>query len=179
MVQNTSSVSLSLKRLVADMIVEIDQLGYNRRSRRRYRDTYEYLIEFAKQKRLGDKCSEDLLTRFLREYRLGDDELKPGEGWRRHLLWGVKVLADFAKNGCIERPYVDLKAIRLVPAMRRILLDYQRYCTDRQHIRTATLARRTDRLTVFLDFLHSRKGQTLRSGHEISSRVQAISGIAV
>ena len=35
--------------------------------------------------------------------RVGDEEIdKPGEGWRRHMVWGVKVLADFAQNGLVN-----------------------------------------------------------------------------
>jgi site-specific recombinase XerD len=48
-----------------------------------------------------------------------------------------------------------------VPAMQRTLRDYQQFCKDRLHVRPATLERRTRQLTIFLDFLHSRKGRTL------------------
>jgi site-specific recombinase XerD len=52
-------------------------------------------------------------------------------------------------------------AIRLVPAMQNTLRDYQQFCKDRLHVRPTTLERRTTQLTIFLDFLHSRKGRTL------------------
>jgi site-specific recombinase XerD len=117
--------------------------------------------EFADRKRLGDEFSDDLVARFLEEYRVGDEELGPGDGWRRYLVWGVKVLADFARDGHLERAYTEVAAIRLVPAMQRTLRDYQRFCKDRLHLRPATLERRTRYLTIFLDFLHSRKGRTL------------------
>jgi site-specific recombinase XerD len=164
MVQDSSPVSrkLSLKRLVADALVEIERLGYSRRSRNRYRATWEHLVDFVDRKQLEDKFSEDLVARFLEEYRIGDDELGPGDGWRRHMAWGVQVLADFAQDGHIERAFTEVAAIRLVPAMQRTLRDYQQFCRDRLHVRPATLERRTRHLMVFLDFLHSRKGRTLK-----------------
>lgn len=163
MVQDSSPVSrkLSLKGLVADALVEIERLGYSRRSRNRYRATWEHLVEFVDRKQLEDKFSEDLVAQFLEEYRVGDTELRPGEGWRRHMAWGVQVLADFAKDGHIERAFTEVAAIRLVPAMQRTLGDYQQFCKDRLHVRPATLERRTRNLMVFLDFLHSKKGRTL------------------
>jgi site-specific recombinase XerD len=163
MVQDSSPVSRksSLKQLVADTIVEIDRLGYSRRSRNRYRVTWEHLVEFADRKQFGDELSEDLVARFLEEFRVGDDELGSGDGWRRHMVWGVKVLADFAEDGHIERAFTEVAAIRLVPAMQRTLRDYQQFCKDRLHVRPATLERRTRHLTVFLDFLHSKKGRRL------------------
>jgi site-specific recombinase XerD len=151
----------SLKQLVADAVVEIDRLGYSRRSRNRYRATWEHLIEFAARKQLGDELSDDLIARFVEEYRVGDDELEPGDGWRRYLVWGVKILADIAEAGHIDRARTEVAAIRLVPAMQRTLLDYQQFCKDRLHVRPATLERRTSHLTVFLDFLHSKKRRTL------------------
>jgi site-specific recombinase XerD len=103
-----------------------------------------------------------LAVRFLEEYRVGDGESdKRGEGWRRHVVWGVKVLADFAKNGRIERAFTEVEAIQLVPAMQKTLRDYQQYCKDRLHLRPWTLHRRTTELTIPLDFLHSRQARTL------------------
>ena len=93
-----------------DALGELERLGYSRRSRNRYRAIWEHLIEFSRQKKLGDEFSGDLAARFLEEYRVGDKEMeKPGEGWRRHIVLGVKVLADFAEHGRIERAFADIE----------------------------------------------------------------------
>jgi integrase len=155
------SRNLPLKQLVAAALVEIEGLGYSGKSRHRYRATWDHLVEFADRKKLGDEFSGELAARFLNEYRVGDVEFGPGDGWRRHMVWGVKVLADFAEDGHIDRAFTEVAAIRLVPAMRRTLGDYQQFCKDRLHVRPATLERRTSQLTIFLDFLHSSKGRTL------------------
>lgn len=155
------SRNLPLKKLVADALVEIERLGYSRKSRQRYRATWEQLIEFACRQGLGDEFSAELMARFLDEYRVAGEELGPGEGWRRHVVWGVKVLAGFAQDGHIDRARTEVEAIQLVPAMQRTLRDYQQFCKDRLHVRPTTLERRTRQLTIFLDFLHSGKGRTL------------------
>ena len=154
--------SLSLERLVADALSEIEGLGYSRRSRNRYRTTWEHLIDFSGRKGLGDQFSGELTVRFLEEYRVTGDEMDlTGEGWRRHMVWGVKVLADFAERGRIDRGKTEVEAIHLIAAMRNTLRDYEGYCKDRLHLRPSTMDRRTTELTIFLDFLHSRKARAL------------------
>src|SRR6266516_3133081 len=96
MEQSTFPISrdVSLKCLVTDALGEIKRLGYSRRSRGRYRATWEHLIEFCGRNGLGDQFSGELAVRFLEEYRItGDEHDMSGEGWRRHIVWGGKVLA--------------------------------------------------------------------------------------
>jgi hypothetical protein len=164
MEQSTFPISrnVSLEGLVHDALGEIERLGYSRRSRNRYRTTWEHLIEFSCGKGLGDQFSSELAVRFLEEYRLTDDEIDmSGQGWRKHVVWSVRALADFAENGRIERAFTELEAIHLVPAMQNTLCDYAQYCKDRLQLRPGTLHERTIELTIFLDFLHSRKARTL------------------
>jgi site-specific recombinase XerD len=157
-----SSENLRLERLVADALGEIERLGYSRRSRNRYRTTWEHLIEFSHRKELGDEFSPDLVTHFLEEYRIRDEQTgEPSDSWRRHAAFGVKVLAGFSKNGRIERPFTELQEIHLVPAMQETLRTYEQYCKDRLHLRPRSLHKRTAELTIFLDFLHSKKRQAL------------------
>src|SRR6516225_9823474 len=114
MKQSTVPISqkLSLERLVADALGEIERLGYSRRSRNRYRATWEQLSEFSTRKGLGDQFSGELAARFLEAYAVtGDENDMTGEGWRRHMVWGVKVLADFAESGHIDRGLTEVEAI--------------------------------------------------------------------
>ena len=86
---------------------------------------------------------------------------KPGEEWRRHIVSGLKVLADFAQYGRIGRARADIEEIHLYPATKKVLRDYEQYGKDRLQLRPATLQKRTTELTIFLDFLNSRKARTL------------------
>jgi site-specific recombinase XerD len=153
--------SVPLKGLVSDALSELDRLGYSRRSRNRYRAIWEHLIECSDRSQLGDEFSGDLALRFLEEHRVVKETETPGPGWRKHIVWGVIVLADFAENGRIERAFADVGTIHLVPAMENILRDYIQYCKDRLQLRPGTLQGRTTELTIFLDFLHSKKTRTL------------------
>jgi site-specific recombinase XerD len=156
------SRNLSLESLVNDALGETKRLGYSRRSRNRYRAIWEHLIEYSCRKRLGDQFSGELVARFLQEYRLTGEEIDmSGQGWRKHVVWGVSVLADFAENGRIERAFTDMEAIHLVPSMQNTLSDYVQYCKDRLQLRPGTLHERKIELTIFLNFLHSRKARTL------------------
>ena len=156
------SQNLPLKRLITDAMGEIERLGYSRRSRNRYRAIWEHLIQFSNRNELRDEFSEDLAVRFLEEGRVADEKMeRPTQGWRKHIVWGVKMLADFAKNGRIERAFADVDAIHLVSAMQNTLRDYVEYCKDRLHLRPGTLYVRTRELTIFLDFLYCKKARTL------------------
>jgi hypothetical protein len=68
------SRNLSLERLVTDALGEIERLGYSRRSRNRYRATWEHVIEFSCRNGLGGQFSGELGARFLEEYRLTGEE---------------------------------------------------------------------------------------------------------
>jgi hypothetical protein len=101
--EQTLSENLQLGQLVANALSEIERLGYSRRSRNRYRAIWEHLIEFSRRNQLEDKLSADLAARFLEEYGVRSEAVdEPGNGWRRHLLFGLKVLADFAKTGVLN-----------------------------------------------------------------------------
>jgi len=156
------SGSLPLGRLVEDALRQLEQLGYSRRSLHRYRTIWEHLTEFSYRKQLGDSLSDSLTARFVAEYRVGDGEGdKPGQRWRRHIVWGVRVLRGFADHGCIERFRANMKAFHVLPAMKGILRDYEQYCKERLILRPSTLQRRIRELTVFLDFLRRRSVKTL------------------
>jgi integrase len=160
--EQTHAENSHLGRLVADALVEIERLGYSRRSRNRYRAIWEHLIEFSRQKELGNEFSADLAASFLKEYGVRDEQVdEPSLVWRRHVAFGLKVLADFTKNGCIERARTCVQVAHLPPAMQKTLRDYEQYCKDRLYLRPSTLLVRTTALTIFLDFLHSKKARTL------------------
>jgi hypothetical protein len=87
---------LKLGRLVTEALGEVERLGYSERSRNRYRATWEHLIEFSRRKELGEEFSADWAARFLEEYGVRDEQLNgPGDGWRRPMAFGVKVLCRF------------------------------------------------------------------------------------
>lgn len=156
------SGNLPLGRLVRNALGQLEQLGYSRRSLGRYRAIWRHLIEFSRQKSLGDHFSAHLAARFVEENCVGDEEVgKPGEGWRRHIAFGVKALADIAHHGCIKRARTDIEKIHLLPAMKKVLRDYEQYGKDRLQLRPSTLRTRTRELTIFLDFLNTRKARTL------------------
>src|ERR1700747_801037 len=129
--QCPTSENLRLEPLVADALGELKGLGYSRRSRGRYRAIWEHLIEFSRRKELGDEFSADLAARFLQEYGVRDDQaVGPSVGWRRHAECGVKVLADFAKKGRLERARTKIQATQLHATMQKTLHNYEQYCKD-------------------------------------------------
>ena len=157
--QSTHQVSnnLPLDRFVARALGELEKLRYSRRSLRRYRTIWRHLVAFSRQMNLEDEYAEDLAARFSDAYQMRDGEcLKPSEGWRRHVVFGLKVLGDFARDGCIERAVTDMQKIQVPPLMTKPLRDYEQYCRDRLHLRPTTLRERMREIAIFVDFLRSR-----------------------
>jgi len=151
-----------LARLVADALDQLEKLGYGRRSMRRYRTVWQRLIEFAQQSDLGDTFSEELAVRFVDAYRIGADEhIEPSEGWRRHVVFSIRVLAAFARDGRIARCRTDMQKVQIPPAMKKPLRDYEVYGRDSLYLRPATLSVRMRDLAIFLGFLGSRDLKTL------------------
>lgn len=151
------SNNLPLDRLVARASSELEKLRYSRRSLRRYRTIWRQLMAFSHDMNRGDEYSEDLAAQFCNAYQMRDGEcLKPSEGWRRHVVFGLKVLGDFARDGCIERTVTDMQKIQVPALMKKPLRDYEEYCRDRLHLRPTTLRERMREIAIFADFLGSR-----------------------
>lgn len=149
--------SRPLDRLVNKALKELIRLGYSRRSQRRYQAIWRQFIEFARHSDQENGFSTDLATRFLAVYRIRDGEnVARKDAWRRHAVYGIKVLGDFARDGRIERSRTDMQRLRIPPAMKKPLRDYEQYCKDRRHLRPSTLSERIREIAVFLDFLGSR-----------------------
>jgi len=172
-----TSENLQLGRLVADALSEIERLGYSRSSQNRYRATWEQLIAFARGIELGDEFSADLAASFLEEYGARDGQVDgPGNGWRRHMVFGVKALADFAKNGRIERAFTEVQAIHLLPAMQNTLRDYEQYSKDRLHLRAldpSSAYDRTHDLFRFSPFKESADTGRNSGGGSVRFRVKS------
>jgi len=140
------SNDLLLDRLVARASSQLEKLRYSRRSLRRYRTIWRHLVAFSRQMKLEDEYSEDLAARFSDAYRMRDGEcLKPSERWRRHVVFGLKVLGDFAREGSVERPRIDTRNIQVPALMKKPLREYEQYCRDRRHLRPTTLHVRSKR----------------------------------
>jgi site-specific recombinase XerD len=159
MVQSTHEVSnsLPLERFVELALSELEKLRYSRRSLRRYRTIWRKLVTFSHEMNLGDEYSGDLAARFCNAYQMRDGEcLKPSEGWRRHVVFGLEVLGDFARDGRIERTVTDMQKIQVPALMKEPVRDYEQYCRDRLYLRPTTLRERMREIAIFADFLGSK-----------------------
>jgi site-specific recombinase XerC len=151
-----------LDRLVADALDQLQKLGYSKRSLRRCRTIWRHLITFVQQEGLDETFSEDLAVRFMDVYRLRADEtVEPREGWRRHVVFCIRVLAAFARDGRIERCRSNVQELQIPTAMKKPLRDYEVYGRDRLYLRASTLSVRIRELAIFLGFLGSRNLKTL------------------
>lgn len=134
--KDQSAIDLPLEQLVARALSELEKVRYSRTTLRRYRTVWRQLVAFSHEIKLEDKYSEDLATRFSNAYQIREGEcLKSGERWRRHVVFGLKALGDFARDGCIERTRTNMRQIQIPALMQKPVQDYEQYCRDRLHLR--------------------------------------------
>jgi site-specific recombinase XerD len=147
-----------LDRLVVTALGHLEKLGYSRRSLRRYRTIWNQLIAFSREHDLGEHYSSKLAERFVEAVRPPDGlPLDRCVGWRRHAIYGIRVLDEFVRNGQIKRCRTDRQKLRIPPAMKKPLRDYERHAHERLHLYSATLDNRIFAVTLFLDFLGARE----------------------
>lgn len=159
MEHSTHQVSsrLPLEQVIAGAVGELERLHYSRRSLGRYRVVWRQLIVFCHEMSLADEYSQELATQFCAGYQMRQDErLNSRQGWRRHIVFALKVLEDFAHDGHIERTVTDMQKIQVPAPMSRTLRDYELYCRDRRHLRPTTLRERMREIAIFANFLGSR-----------------------
>ena len=151
----------SLEQLVANALAHLDERGYSRKSLWRYGKVWREFIAFAEKAAAGEAYSERLAGRFVDRWHQRGEPPIPGEGWRRHVAFCVKVLGDFHRYGDVERGGINIERLDIPPGMKKPLQDYKEYCRDRRHLRDTTLGERIAVLAKFMDFLGSRGVQEL------------------
>ncbi len=106
--------------------------------------------------------SRDLALRFEQALGLRDGEvLVDGQRWRRHLVYALKVLDDYACTGTITRFSVETTGLRVPVGMHKALREYEQYARERRHLRSTSLAEYMHSIAVFLDFLRTRGLESL------------------
>jgi integrase len=149
--------ALSLDQLCSGALHELLKRGYSRRMVNRYHMVWRHLAEFAYEQNLGNEYSRGLAMRFEEAYGLRDgDCIKPTERWRRHLVFGLRILDDYAQTGGIVRFVVEISGLRVPSAMQKPFRDYEQFARERCHLRPSSLRERMHAIAVFLDFLGSR-----------------------
>ena len=105
------SGALALEPLCQAAAHELRMRSYTIRTLNRYKRVWEQLADFARAQGLPAEYTRELALRFEQVYGLRDGEvLKLGQLWRRHLVYGIKVLDDYARTGTITRFMVARRA---------------------------------------------------------------------
>lgn len=150
-------IRLPLEQIIAGAVGELERLHYSRRSLGRYRAVWRHLTVFCHEMSLAAQYSQELAAQFCTAYQMREGErLNSRQGWRRHIVFALKVLEDFAHDGHIERTVTDMQKIQVPAPMNRTLRDYELYCRDRLHLRPTSIRERMREIALFADFLRLR-----------------------
>lgn len=154
--------ALQLDQLCSGAAHELLIRGYSRRTIDRYALVWRHLAQFAHKHNFGNQYSRSLATRFEEVYgHCAGKRLQPDERWRMHLVFGLRVLDDYARTGSIVRFVVERSGLRIPHAMQKPMLDYEQFAKERRYLRMSSLQERMHAIAVFLDFLGSRGVSTL------------------
>ena len=124
--------TLPLDQLCSGALNELLIRGYSRRTVNRYSLVWRHFAEFAHEQTLGNTYSRSLAMRFEEVYGLGEGErLKPTERWRRHLVFGLRILDDYARTGSVVRFVVEMSGLRIPLAMQKPMRDYEQFAKVR------------------------------------------------
>jgi hypothetical protein len=108
------SGALALEPLCQAAAQELSMRSYTIRNLNRYKRVWEQLADFARAQVQPALYSRELALRFEKDFGLRDGEvLSKGQHWRRHLVFGIKVLDDFARTGTISRFVVETTGLRV------------------------------------------------------------------
>jgi len=133
----------ALEPLCQGAAQELLMRSYTIRTINRYKRVWEQLADFARTQGLPPEYTRELALRFEQAYGLRDGEvLKLGQRWRLHLVFGIKVLDDFACTGTICRFQVETTGLRVPVGMHKALREYEQYTRERRHLRPSSLAER-------------------------------------
>jgi len=156
------SGALALEPLCQGAAQELLMRSYTIRTVNRYKRVWEQLADFARAQGLPAEYTRELALRFEQAYGLRDREvLKLGQQWRRHLVFGIKVLDDFARTGTSCGFVVETTGLRVPVGMHKPLREYEQYARERRHLRPTSLAERMHNIAVFLDFLRTQGLESL------------------
>lgn len=154
--------ALALEPLCQGAAQELLTRSYTIRTVNRYKRVWEQLADFARVQGLPGEYSRELALRFEQAYGLRDGEvLKLDQRWRRHFVFGIKVLDEFANTGTITRFRVETTGLRVPVGMHKVLREYEQYARERRHLRPTTLTERMHSIAVLLDFLRTRGLETM------------------
>jgi site-specific recombinase XerD len=147
-----------LDQLIAEALRYLEKLHYDRRSLRRYRTTWRHFIAFARERGSGECFDPELAKCFVDDIRSRrGSRTAPFRDWRAHVVFEMKVLEQFARDGSIKRRHVGRRPTTIPPAMKSAYADYQQYARERLHLRSSSLVARTTEIALFLNTLRLRK----------------------
>lgn len=156
------SGTLALEPLCQAAAQELLMRSYTVRTLNRYKRVWEQLADFARAENQPAVYSRDLALRFEQTFGLRNGEvLVAGQRWRRHLVYAIKVLDDYACTGTITRFSVETTGLRVPVGMHKALREYEQYARERRHLRPTSLAEYMHNIAVFLDFLRTRGLESL------------------
>ncbi len=152
----------SLSGLVAAALRHLEGLGYSRRTVGYYRNSWNKLLEFARESKRRAFSSE-LVCRFLAHHGISSDADQGKLRWREvELLKALRILTEFAEGGSF-RPYRKrLPEPVFAKTIAAELLAYEAFCREHLGHRPCTVAQRRRVVVQFFQFLNPRGISALR-----------------
>lgn len=145
-----------LGALIGAAVKHLEELGYRKETLRHYRSTWKALACFAVEN--GSRgLDQDTAESFLAARGVpAVDSGTEITSHQRHLRAAMRVLLEFQAYGCFHRRRSSTGKIPLPEWARRLISDFEQFCTTHLGSSPRTMRIRLREISRFLFFLHGR-----------------------
>jgi integrase/recombinase XerD len=167
-----------IRKLVAEVLGELDRLRYSKGTRDGYRRLYNRLVRFADS--TGERVySEGLGNRFLQKnYKFDLDiyTISLHHSFRNQARC-IRVLGDYQLHGAILRRRTTRTPYERTPQFAEVLKAYYKECVQRNYSPQGMRSRiyRTELLIDYLDD-HGITSLSSLAGHHLSDYIRTVAG---
>jgi integrase/recombinase XerD len=167
-----------IRKLVAEVLEELERLRYSESTRTGYRRFYRRVIDFADN--AGERVySEGLGNRFLQtkyKFDLDSYSVSVHRSFRNEARC-IRVLGDYQLHGAILRRRTTKTPYARTPEFAEALKVYYRECAERNYSLQG-MRGRMYRTELFLDYLDDRGVTSLASvtGRHLSDYIRTVAG---
>lgn len=169
---------MPIRKLVAEVLAELERLNYAENTRNQYRRFYNRLITFADS--INENVySEDLGNKYLRMYHhfdLGSYTPYSHSTFRGQARC-IRVLGDYQLHGAIMRRRTTKAPYERTPQFAEALMSYQKECMQRNYSKQG-LRTRIYRAQLFINYLddYGLSSLSLLNAQHLSDYTRTIAG---
>jgi site-specific recombinase XerD len=152
-----------LDSVIVNAVMQLENLGYRRRTIENYRYTWKEFSQFAMEHSEMKTFSTDLVCQFLENHGIATDKVETGLTFRQcHIRNVMHALTGFALHGCLQRRSYVTGRTKFSTQNQEALSDYEQFCRNHMRSSFGTIRSHKRDIIRFLHYLESRGVNTVK-----------------